>query len=129
MDENDALRRRVVFAGEVSDGTLAALYPAALAVVTPAFAEGFGLPAIEALACGTPVLSSSDGAVPEIIGDAGLLFEPDAPESIATAITRVASDAPLRTALGQRALSRAAEFSWARAAALTLQSIERAVAQ
>lgn len=129
VDEDGALRRRVVFAGEVSDGTLAALYPAALAVVTPAFAEGFGLPAIEALACGTPVLSSSDGAVPEIIGDAGLLFEPDAPESIATAITRVASDAPLRTALGQRALSRAAEFSWARAAALTLQSIERAVAQ
>ena len=129
VDEDGALRTRVVFAGEVSDGTLAALYPAALAVVTPAFAEGFGLPAIEALACGTPVLSSSDGAVPEIIGDAGLLFEPDAPESIATAITRVASDAPLRTALGQRALSRAAEFSWARAAALTLQSIERAVAQ
>lgn len=129
VDEDGALRRRVVFAGEVSDGTLAALYPAALAVVTPAFAEGFGLPAIEALACGTPVLSSSDGAVPEIIGDAGLLFEPDAPESIATAIMRLASDAPLRTALSQRALSRAAEFSWARAAALTLQSIERAVVQ
>jgi glycosyltransferase involved in cell wall biosynthesis len=123
-----ALRERVLFAGKVSDETLAALYPAALAVVTPAFDEGFGLPAIEALACGTPVLSSAGGAVPEIIGDAGLLFQADAPESIATAIASLATDSPLREALGQRALSRAAEFSWSRAARLTLQSIERAKA-
>lgn len=129
VGEDSALRTRVLFAGQVSDGTLAALYPAALAVVTPAFAEGFGLPAIEALVCGTPVLSSAYGAVPEIIGDAGLLFEPDAPESIATAIVRIATDAALRATLSQRALSRAAEFSWARAAALTLQSIERARVQ
>jgi glycosyltransferase involved in cell wall biosynthesis len=129
VSEDGALRERVLFAGQVSDSTLAALYPSALAVVTPAFEEGFGLPAIEALACGTPVLSSVRGAVPEIIGDAGLLFEPDAPESIATAIARIATDASLREALGQRALCRAAEFSWTRAAALTLQSIERARVQ
>lgn len=127
--EDTALRTRVVLAGEVSDGLLATLYPAALAVVTPAFAEGFGLPAVEALACGTPVLSSAHGAVPEIIGDAGLLFEPDAPESIAAAIARIATDAPLRSVLSQRALARAAGFSWTRAAALTLQSIERARVQ
>lgn len=127
--EDTALRTRVVFAGEVPDALLATLYPAALAVVTPAFAEGFGLPAVEALACGTPVLSSAHGAVPEIIGDAGLLFEPDAPESIAAAIARIASDAPLRNVLSQRALARAAAFSWTKAAALTLQSIERARVQ
>jgi glycosyltransferase involved in cell wall biosynthesis len=127
--DDPALRTRVVLAGEVSDGLLATLYPAALAVVTPAFAEGFGLPAVEAMACGTPVLSSAHGAVPEIIGDAGLLFEPDVPESIATAIARIATDAPLRRVLGQRGLARAAQFSWTRAAELTLQSIERARVQ
>lgn len=121
-----SLRARVLFPGFVSDALLAALYPSALAVVMPAFSEGFGLPAIEALACGTPVLSSARGAVPEIVGDAGLLFQPDAPESIAAAIVRIATDAQLRTVLGRRALSRAAEFSWARAAALTLQSLQRA---
>jgi glycosyltransferase involved in cell wall biosynthesis len=67
--------------------------------------------------------------VPEIIGDAGLLFQADAPESIATAIARIVTDAPLRAALGERALARAAQFSWSKAAALTLQSLERARAR
>lgn len=129
VSDDRVLHDRVLFAGEVSDATLAALYQAALAVVTPAFDEGFGLPAIEALACGTPVLSSARGAVPEIIGDAGLLFQADAPESIAATIARIGTDAPLRAALGQRALARAAQFSWSRAAAMTLQSIERARAR
>ena len=129
ISDSVVLRERVLFAGKVSDATLAALYQAALAVVTPAFDEGFGLPAIEALACGTPVLSSDGGAVPEIIGDAGLLFQADAPESIATAIARIGTDAPLRAALGERALARAAQFSWSKAAALTLQSLERARAR
>ncbi len=124
--EDAALRMRVLFPGYVSDAILAALYPSALAVIMPAFSEGFGLPAIEALACGTPVLSSAQGAVPEIVGDAGLQFQPDAPETIAAAIVRVASDAALRVALRERALVRAAGFTWARAAALTLQSIEKA---
>jgi glycosyltransferase involved in cell wall biosynthesis len=126
VEDAATLRARVLFPGYVPDHILAALYPSALAVVMPAFSEGFGLPAIEALACGTPVLSSTQGAVPEIIGDAGLLFQPDAPESIAAAIIRVAIDPPLRVTLGQRALARAAAFSWARSAALTLHSIERA---
>jgi glycosyltransferase involved in cell wall biosynthesis len=127
--EHPTLRQRVLFPGFVSDAELTCLYSSALAVVMPSLVEGFGLPAIEAMACGAPVLSSATGAVPEVIGDAGLLFDPHSAAELATAISRIATDAALLQSLRGKALARAPQFSWTRAAALTMASLERAAGQ
>lgn len=126
---SERLRGRILFPGFVPDATLVGLYSSALAVAMPAFSEGFGLPAIEALACGTPVLSSASGAVPEVIGEAGLLFDPHAPQTMADAMVRISGDATLVCDLRSKALQRAKGYSWERSAALTLASLRRACAR
>jgi glycosyltransferase involved in cell wall biosynthesis len=120
---------RVHFTGFVSDDDLAALYSDALAVAMPAFSEGFGLPAVEAMACGTPVLGSCCGAVPEVVGEAGIYFEPHDTAQIATAIRRIAGDKALHSALCQKALQRSREFTWSRAAELAWSCLEKAAAR
>lgn len=119
------LHGRVHFTGFVSDDDLVALYSDALATTMPSLSEGFGLPAIEAMACGTPVLASNVGAVPEVVGDAGLYFDPTCPEQIASAIHRIASDSEDRARLQRKALDRASRFTWTRAAELTYAVLER----
>jgi glycosyltransferase involved in cell wall biosynthesis len=124
--ENDPrLHGRVHFTGFVVDEDLVALYSDALAVVLPSFSEGFGLPALEALACGTPVLASKAGAVAEVIGSAGLIFDPHSPSEIGQQIHQLASAPTTLAKLRQAALERARHYSWGRAAELTLTSLER----
>jgi len=123
------LAGRVHFTGYVSDEDLVSLYSDALAVTMPSFSEGFGLPAIEAMACGVPVLASSAGSVPEVVADAGLYFDPYEVEQIAAAIHQIATDADVLTQLRQKASARAAEFTWSRAAQLALACIEGAAAR
>ena len=118
------LQGRVHFTGYVTDEDLVALYSDALALAMPSLSEGFGLPAIEALACGTPVLASNAGAVPEVIGEAGLLFDPIKPAEIGEAIHRIARDADTLTAVRAKALERARRFTWSRAAELTYAVLE-----
>lgn len=120
------LRGRVHFTGYVSDQDLVALYSDALAAAVPSFSEGFGLPAIEAMACGTPVLASTAGAVPEVVGDAGLYFDPHDTKQIADAIHRIATDRKLLESLRRKALERSARFTWANAARLAIMHLERA---
>jgi glycosyltransferase involved in cell wall biosynthesis len=84
----------------------------AIAMVFPSLFEGFGLPPLEAMACGTPVASSDRGALGEVTADAALGFDPEDVGAIAAAITRVTSDAPLREELRERGLRRAAAFTW-----------------
>jgi glycosyltransferase involved in cell wall biosynthesis len=122
-----ALRERVHFCGYVTDDELAALYSGALAAAVPSFSEGFGLPAVEAMACGTPVLASAAGSIPEVVGDAGLYFDPHDAMQIAQAIRRIATEPGLQADLGRRALARAARFTWDDAARLTIAHLERAV--
>ncbi|MFZ5610042.1 MAG: glycosyltransferase family 4 protein [Pseudomonadota bacterium] len=124
IDADPALSGRVHFTGFVADDDLVALYTDALAVVMPSFSEGFGLPAVEAMACGTPVLSSTAGAVPEVVGEAGLYFDPNSPQEIAAAIVRLASDNGLNAALREKARARARLYSWQRAAAIALAHLE-----
>jgi glycosyltransferase involved in cell wall biosynthesis len=126
--EHPLLRERVLFPGFVPDRDLVCLYSSALAVVMPSLSEGFGLPAIEAIACGVPVLASAVGAVAEVVGDAGLLFDPRSATELASAISRIATDAPLLQSLRDKALARAPQFSWTRAAELTMASLERTAA-
>jgi glycosyltransferase involved in cell wall biosynthesis len=129
VDTDVRLRGRVHFSGFVADDDLAALYSDALALVLPSFSEGFGLPALEALACGTPVLASGAGAVAEVIGAAGLTFDPSAPGEIGKQIQRLADEPTTLAALRRNALERAQIYSWTKAAALTLTSLERCASQ
>ncbi len=117
---------RVHFTGFVSDEDLVSLYSDALAVTMPSFSEGFGLPAIEAMACGVPVLASSAGSVPEVVGDTGLYFDPYKIEEIAAAIHKIATDTETLILLRQKALARASEFTWSRAAQMAFACIESA---
>jgi glycosyltransferase involved in cell wall biosynthesis len=123
--ENDPdLKGRVHCTGFVTDDELAALYSEALALALPSFSEGFGLPALEALACGTPVLASEGVAVTEVVGPAGLTFDPKNPHEIGQRIYELASNSATEAMLRQNALKRAQCCSWSMAAELTLTSLE-----
>jgi glycosyltransferase involved in cell wall biosynthesis len=105
----------VVLAGYVEDDVLRTLYSAADVYVSASLYEGFGLPVLEAMACGTPVVAARAGALPEVAGDAALLCEPT-PAGLADAMARVLGDGGLRAALVARGTCRVATFSWERAA-------------
>jgi glycosyltransferase involved in cell wall biosynthesis len=104
----------VRFFGFVPHGTLAALYRMAAVFAFPSLYEGFGLPPLEAMACGTPVVTSRISSLPEVVGDGALLVDPYSEEAIAQGITRVLDDDELRRGLVERGLERAAGFSWER---------------
>lgn len=114
-------RSAVRFIHNVDDADLPALYAGARAFVMPSLYEGFGLPPLEAMACGAPVICSRAPALPEVVGDAALMVNPRDTEEIARAITRVLDDAALRDGLRAKSLTRAAQFSWERAARETMQ--------
>jgi glycosyltransferase involved in cell wall biosynthesis len=103
---------RVIMTGFVPDDELVFLYSRAYALVLPSLVEGFGLPAVEAMACGTPVISSRAGSLPEVVGDAGVYFDPTDVGSIAGAIHSFMNDQGHREALARRALERSALFTW-----------------
>jgi glycosyltransferase involved in cell wall biosynthesis len=111
---------RVRFTGRVSEAELAALYGAALAYAFVSWSEGFGLPGLEAMAAGVPVVAARAGSLPEVYGDAALYCDPLDVESIASALAEVASDEALRARLVARGRQRAGEFSWTRTAEQTL---------
>ena len=108
------LHQHVRFFGFVSDDTLAALYRLAAVFVFPSLYEGFGLPPLEAMASGAPVITSNLSSLPEVVGDAAVLIDPYDPEAIADAMRRVLSDDGLRAQLRDRGLVRARHFSWER---------------
>lgn len=110
----------VRFIGFVEEADKPALYRGAVAFIFPSRYEGFGLPPLEALACGTPVVGSNVASMLEVVGDAGMLFPPDDIEGIAGALIRLATSQILRVKLGRRALAQVARFSWERTARETL---------
>jgi len=108
--------------GFVSDDALLALYRGALALVLPSLEEGFGLPAAEAMACGTPVIVSNTPALVELTGDAALHVDPQSIDSIREAMLRVRDDAALRESLSAKGRERARMFTWRRCAELTREA-------
>jgi len=112
--EETGVRQDVRFFGFVPHGTLAALYRMAAVFAFPSLYEGFGLPPLEAMACGTPVVTSRMSSLPEVVGDGALLVDPYSEEAIAHGIARVLDDDELRRGLVERGLLRAASFSWER---------------
>jgi glycosyltransferase involved in cell wall biosynthesis len=108
------LHQHVRFFGFVPDKTLAVLYRLAGVFVFPSLYEGFGLPPLEAMASGTPVITSNLSSLPEVVGDAALLIDPYEPDAIADAMRRVLTEPALRDDLRERGLRRVREFSWER---------------
>jgi glycosyltransferase involved in cell wall biosynthesis len=108
------LHKHVRFLGFVSDETLAVLYRLASVFVFPSLYEGFGLPPLEAMASGTPVVTSNVSSLPEVVGDAALLVDPYDVQSIAGGLLRVLNDATLRDCLRARGLARVKQYSWER---------------
>lgn len=111
---------RVYYLGYVPEADLPLLYNLAEAFVFPSWREGFGLPPLEAMACGTPVVASDRPAMPEVLGDAAIYVPPGDARAVAAALARVLSDATLRDELRRRGLEQAARYSWARTARETL---------
>ncbi len=110
------MRDQIRFLGYVPDEDMPALYSGAQNFAFPSVYEGFGLPVLEAMACGTPVLTSNVSATAEVAGDAALLVEPRSVESIRDGLARMIADGELRELLARRGIARAAQFSWRRAA-------------
>lgn len=117
--ETSAARANVILPGYIQDADLPAVYGGAQAFVFPSLYEGFGLPPLEAMACGTPVLSSNASSLPEVCGDAALYFDPGDTEAMIETTRQALADETLRRALSGHGLEQASQFSWQRAACET----------
>src|SRR5258706_15836085 len=118
--EDLRLSERIRWLEDPSDTDLPALYNGAAMLVLPSFYEGFGLPALEAMACGIPTVVSNKGSLPEVVGEAGLLVDPDSRDSLVDALCRILTDSDLRQRSTQTGLARARLFTWERAAEVAL---------
>ena len=119
---------KVRFVGLIPDADLPHFYAGASCFVYLSLFEGFGLPLAEAMACGTPVISANRTALPELVGDAGLLVDPESVDAIVAAVTRVLTDRDLAGDLGRRGLERSRRYSWAETARRTLDIYRAAAA-
>jgi glycosyltransferase involved in cell wall biosynthesis len=122
------IAEQVRFCGWVDEEDKPALYGGALAFLFPSTYEGFGLPPLEAMSCGTPVIVSDRASLPEIAGDAGLYVAPDDVDGLAQAMHKLASDPDLRQALSRAALAQSARFTWPQTARATLAAYHRTLA-
>jgi glycosyltransferase involved in cell wall biosynthesis len=118
---------QIQFAGPVEDNALVSLYSGAAAFVYPSRYEGFGLPLLEAMACGAPVIGARAGAIPEVVGDAGILVDPDDELEMATSIGRLMKDTELSGRLRSAGRKRAMDYTWERTARQTTEAYEEAI--
>ena len=123
----DFAKEQVIVTGYVSDEDLSALYSGALAFVYPSLYEGFGLPPLEAMKCGVPVITSNTSSLPEVVGDAGILVDPRDADALCAAMLSLYKDSGRREMLARRSLKRASEFSWKRCVNETVRAYKRAL--
>ncbi len=116
------INEHILWRDTVQDDQLPAVYNGALALITPSFYEGFGMPALEAMACATPPIVSNRSSLPEVVGDVGLLIDPDDPDSIAAALETALTQTGWRIAQGAAGLTRAQTFTWERSARIALDT-------
>lgn len=124
LAESLGLRSAVIFTGYVSEEDLPDLYCGATLYASPSYFEGFGLTILEAMASGTPVMVSDRGSLPEVVGEAALVVDPDRQEDIVAGLRRLACDSELRDELVQKARKRLACYSWRQATRLTLKAYQ-----
>jgi glycosyltransferase involved in cell wall biosynthesis len=127
VQENSQLEKRIVFTGYVPDQDLAPIYSGALTFVYPSLYEGFGLPPLESMQCGTPVIASNSSSLPEVIGDAGVLVDPKDQSELSHGIWRLVNDSELRSQLSQKSLMRAQQFSWSKCVDKTIEVYKTAM--
>jgi glycosyltransferase involved in cell wall biosynthesis len=127
MRDEEVDEHLVHFSGFVDEADKPALYRSAAAFVFPSLYEGFGLPPLEALACGTPVVGSDAASLSEVVGDAGVLLPPFDAKGMAGALIQLATDEGFHVEMSRRALDQAARFSWGRTARATLQVYHEAL--
>ena len=128
LEEARHCREAIVLTGFVPDESLSALYSGALAFVYVSWLEGFGLPPLEAMQCGVPVITSNTSSLPEVVDDAGLTVAPDDVDGLFAHMLRLSGDEALRRELSSRSLARAGQFSWSRFGAETLAAYRTAMA-
>jgi glycosyltransferase involved in cell wall biosynthesis len=124
---NSLIKNRIVFTGYVPDQDLAPIYSGALTFVYPSLYEGFGLPPLEAMQCGTPVITSNSSSLPEVVGDAGILVDPKDQSELSHAIWRMVNDSEVRSHLSQKSLIRAQQFSWSKCVDQTIEVYKTAI--
>ncbi|HLM48766.1 MAG TPA: glycosyltransferase family 1 protein, partial [Myxococcaceae bacterium] len=127
VERSPALRERILFPGYVADEDLAALYSGAMAFVYPSLYEGFGLPPLEAMACGTPVVVARTSSLPEVVGEAALQLSPDDANAWRETALKLLRDDALRRELSDKGRERAALFNWDDCARRTLATYRRAL--
>ncbi len=125
--ERLGLEDEVLFSGYIPQKELPFWYNAAQAFVYPSLYEGFGLPVMEAMACGVPVITSNTSSLPEVVGEAGVKIDPYSVEELSRALQEVLTNKDLRSALIDKGLAQAKKFSWRKAAQETLAAYERAI--
>ncbi len=113
------LKDRIIITGYVDDGDLSGIYSGALAFVYPSLYEGFGLPPLEAMRCGLPVITSNSSSLPEVVGDAGIMVVPTDVEGVTQAMLDIAASESLRSSMVDKGLLQAEKFSWSNCAAKT----------
>jgi len=116
---------RVIFTGQIREQDKAPLYSAATVFTFPSLYEGFGMTVLEAMACGAPVITSCLSALPEVVGNAGVLVDPYSEPAISVALEELLADPERRAELGAQARARSRDFSWRQVAEQTVQVYER----
>jgi glycosyltransferase involved in cell wall biosynthesis len=124
--EQSELRQDILFTGYVPESDLPALFSGSLCFVYPSYFEGFGLPVLEAMQCGAPVIAGNRTSLPEVVGEAGVLVDPFDTNAIAHALAEMIEKPDYRAELRGKGLARARVFSWQRTAQLTLEAYARA---
>ncbi len=128
ISNNPKIKERVICTNYVADEDLAALYSSALVFVYPSFYEGFGLPPLEAMQCGTPVITSNTSSLPEVVGEAGIMVDPHDEDELCQQMLKVYNNSLFRDSLAIKAKERAKKFSWSKCAQETIDAYKYAMA-
>ena len=124
---NNAIKNRITITGYVADEDLAALYSGALAFIYPSFYEGFGLPPLEAMQCGIPVITANTSSLPEVVGDAGITISPTDGDALCQSILDLYGGAELRSQLSSKSIEQAKKFSWQKCTEQTIDTYRLAL--
>jgi glycosyltransferase involved in cell wall biosynthesis len=127
ISNNNSLQDRIIVTGYVADEDLAALYSGAMAFVYPSFYEGFGLPPLEAMQCGIPVITSNTSSLPEVVGDAGIMVSPTDTDALCQSMLEIYNNPSLRKTMSLRSIERSKQFSWEKCTQETINAYKTAL--